>query len=155
MAIQIEKEFDVPETVEEVWAFLTDPSKIVACLPGATLLDAIDDRTFRGRIGMKLGPVGTMFDGVIRFAEMDPDRHHVVMTGEGKDEKGVGSVKMTMTSELTPAGEGTRVWVSQTISLQGRLASFGRGGVIQSLADVVFGRFTSCVKSRLAEGSGD
>ncbi|MDX1395869.1 MAG: SRPBCC family protein [Gemmatimonadota bacterium] len=156
MAIQIEKEFDVPETVEEVWAFLTDPSRIVSCLPGATLLDAIDDRTFRGRIGMKLGPVGTMFDGVIRFDELDPEDHHVVMTGEGKDEKGVGSVKMTMTSNLTPAEEGgTHVWVSQTVSLQGRLASFGRGGVIQSLADIVFGRFTACVKSKLAGESGD
>ena len=155
MAIHIEKEFDVPEPVEEVWAFLTDPAKIVSCLPGATLVGAIDDRTFEGRIGMKLGPVGTMFNGVIRFDELDPDRHHVVMTGEGKDDKGVGSVRMTMTSNLEPAEDGgTHVWVSQTVSLAGRLASFGRGGVIQSVADVVFGRFTSCVRSKLAEGAG-
>lgn len=156
MAIQIEKEFDVPEPVDEVWGFLTDPARIVSCLPGATLLDAVDDRTFRGQIGMKLGPVGTMFDGVIRFVELDPEAHHVVMTGEGKDEKGVGSVRMTMTSNLTPAEDGgTHVWVSQTVSLSGRLASFGRGGVIQSLADVVFGRFTGCVKAKLAEQTGD
>jgi carbon monoxide dehydrogenase subunit G len=154
MAIQIEKEFHVPQTVEEVWEFLTNPARIVECLPGATLLDAIDDRTFRGQIGMKLGPVGTMFNGVIRFDELDEKAHHVVMTGEGKDEKGVGAVRMTMTSNLTRAGEGTDVWVSQSVSLTGRLASFGRGGVIQSLADVVFGRFTGCVVQKLAEGAG-
>jgi carbon monoxide dehydrogenase subunit G len=61
---------------------------------------------------------------------------------------------MTMTSNLTRAGEGTDVWVSQSVSLTGRLASFGRGGVIQSLADVVFGRFTGCVVQKLAEGAG-
>jgi len=156
MAIQIEKEFHVPETVEEVWSFLTDPARIVSCLPGATLLDAIDDQTFRGEIGLKLGPIGTMFKGVIRFDELDEEIHHVVMTGEGKDDRGVGSVRMTMTSNLTPAETGgTLVWVSQTVSLSGRLASFGRGGVIQSVADVVFGRFTACVKAKLAEQTGD
>lgn len=151
MAIQIEKEFHVPQTVDEVWSFLTDPERIVSCLPGATLIGEIDERTFRGQIGMKLGPVGTMFDGVIRFDELDPEEHHVVMTGEGKDAMGVGSVRMTMTSNLTPAEQGgTDVWVSQSVSLAGRLASFGRGGVIQSLADVVFGRFTKCVIAKLA-----
>ncbi|MDH3732248.1 MAG: SRPBCC family protein [Gemmatimonadota bacterium] len=155
MAIHIEKEFDVPEPVEEVWDFLTDPTRIVSCLPGARLIGAIDDRTFRGEIGMKLGPVGTMFQGVIRFDELDSERHHVVMTGEGKDDKGVGAVRMTMTSNLRPADEGgTHVWVSQTVNLTGRLASFGRGGVIQSVADVVFGRFTGCVAAKLAKGAG-
>lgn len=155
MAIQIEKEFDVPEPVEQVWAFLTDPERIVACLPGATLLDAIDERTYRGQLGLKLGPIGTLFKGVIRFDELDPDEHHVVMTGEGKDERGVGSVRMTMTSNLTAAENGgTRIWVSQEVKLSGRIASFGRGGVIQAVADVVFGRFTGCVKSKLAEATG-
>jgi carbon monoxide dehydrogenase subunit G len=97
--------------------------------------------------------MGTIFKGVIRFDEMNHDVHHVVMTGEGKDERGTGSVRMTMTSDLREnEGGGTRVWVSQTVSLSGRLASFGRGGVIQAVADVVFGRFTGCVRDRLAEG---
>lgn len=155
MAIEIEKEFDVPQSVDEVWAFLTDPARIVECLPGAKLLDEVDERTFRGEIGMKLGPIGTTFQGVIRFDELDEERHHVVMTGEGKDERGTGSVRMTMTSTLTPAEEsGTHVWVSQTVTMSGRLASFGRGGVIHSVADLVFGRFTGCVREKLAEAGG-
>lgn len=155
MAIEIEKEFDVPQPVDEVWAFLTDPSRIVQCLPGARLLGEIDERTFRGEIGMKLGPIGTSFEGTIRFDEMDVERHHVVMSGEGRDERGTGSVRMTMTSTLSDGPDGgTHVWVSQTVNLSGRLASFGRGGVIQSVADLVFGRFTGCVREKLAEAGG-
>lgn len=154
MPIEIEKTFDVPQPVEEVWAFLTDPSCIVECLPGAKLVGAIDDRTFKGEIGMKLGPIGTMFKGTIIFEELDSDRHHVVMVGEGKDDLGTGNVKMTMTSNLTEKDDGgTHVWVSQSVSLAGRLASFGRGGVIQSVADLVFDRFTGCVQKKIAEGS--
>lgn len=155
MAIEIEKEFDVPQSIDDVWAFLTDPERIVQCLPGARLVEEIDERTFKGEIGMKLGPIGTTFQGVIRFDELDEERHHVVMTGQGKDERGTGSVRMTMTSTLTPGEEGgTSVWVSQTVALSGRLASFGRGGVIQSVADLVFGRFTGCVREKLAEVGG-
>ncbi|MDX1577982.1 MAG: SRPBCC family protein [Gemmatimonadota bacterium] len=152
MAIEIEKTFEVPQAVDDVWAFLTDPESIVQCLPGARLVEEVDERTVRGEIGMKLGPIGTMFKGVIHFEELDASRHYVVMRGEGKDDRGTGSVRMKMTSELSQTDDGgTHVWVSQTVSLTGKLASFGRGGVIQGVADLVFGRFTSCVQTKLAE----
>ncbi|MCZ0934459.1 MAG: SRPBCC family protein [Gemmatimonadetes bacterium] len=160
MAIEIEKSFDVPQTVDEVWSFLTDPERIVECLPGATLLEAVDERTYRGEIGLKLGPIGTRFLGEIRFDELDARRHHMKMTGEGRDRRGSGNVRMTMLSQLQSVeaeegeeagGGGTRIWVSQSIALTGRLASFGRGGVIQSVSNVMFNRFTGCVREKLAQ----
>lgn len=155
MAIEIEKSFDVPQTVDEVWSFLTDPERIVECLPGATLLEAVDERTYRGEIGLKLGPIGTRFLGEIRFDELDARRHHMKMTGEGRDRRGSGNVRMTMLSQLQSVEEegveGTRIWVSQSIALTGRLASFGRGGVIQSVSNVMFNRFTGCVREKLAQ----
>ena len=150
MPIEIEKTFTVPQPIAKVWDFLTDPECIVQCLPGARLITAIDDRTFRGEINMKLGPIGTLFQGVIHFDELDADRYHVVISGEGKDDRGTGHVKLIMISNLTELNEGgTRVSVSQTVSLMGKLSSFGRGGVIQSVADFVFGRFVECVQGKL------
>ena len=155
MAIEIEKSFDVPQHVDEVWRFLTDPERIVECLPGATLLEAVDERTYRGEIGLKLGPIGTRFLGEIRFDELDARRHHMKMTGEGRDRRGSGNVRMTMLSQLQSVEEegagGTRIWVSQSIALTGRLASFGRGGVIQSVSNVMFNRFPGCVREKLAQ----
>lgn len=154
MAIEIEKSFDVPQSVDEVWSFLTDPERIVECLPGATLIEAVDERTYRGEIGLKLGPIGTRFLGEIRFDELDAGRHRMKMTGEGRDRRGGGNVRMTMSSHLQSVEEegvgGTRIWVSQSIALTGRLASFGRGGVIQSVSNVMFNRFTGCVREKLA-----
>ena len=155
MAIEIEKSFDVPQTVDEVWSFLTDPVRIVECLPGAKLIEAVDERTYRGEIGLKLGPIGTRFLGEIRFEELDAARHHMKMTGEGRDRRGSGNVRMTMLSHLQSVEKGgaggTRIWVSQSIALTGRLASFGRGGVIQSVSNVMFNRFTGCVREKLAQ----
>lgn len=155
MAIEIEKEFEVPQAPDEVWAFLIDPERIVTCLPGAKLLEALDERTYKGEIGLRLGPIGVSFLGEIHFDEVDEEKRRVVMSGKGKDRTGSGSVRMSMESELTPKEDGgTSVWVVQSVNLSGRLASFGRGGVIQSVADFMFGRFTDCVRKKLAEGAG-
>ena len=152
MAIEIEKSFEVSQPVDEVWSFLTDPERIVECLPGAKLIEATDERTFRGEIGLQLGPSGTRFRGRIRFDELDAERHRMVMTGEGRDRRGAGNVRMTMEGSLQPeARGGTHIRVAQSIALTGRLASFGRGGVIQSVASVMFNRFTGCLRQKLAE----
>ena len=152
MAIEIENSFDVPQPVDKVWGFLTDPERIVECLPGARLIEAVDERTFRGEIGLTLGPIGMRFMGRIHFEELDVERHHMVMTGEGRDRRGSGNVRMKMESDLREREQGgTRIRVSQSIALTGRLASFGRGGVIQSVANVMFDRFTGCLQRKLAQ----
>ena len=151
MALEIEKAFEVPEPPEEVWAFLTSPERVAECLPGGKLLEEVDDRTFRGEMGVKLGPIGATFEGEIHFDRLDEDAFEVDMSGKGKDREGAGSARMTMKSKLFPLEDGgTRVSVSQSVSLSGKLASFGRSGVVQSVADFMFGRFTDCIEKKLA-----
>lgn len=154
MAIEIQRDFTVEQPVDEVWAFLVDPERVVECLPGAELKEKVDERTYEGEMGVKLGPIGVTFSGRIHFDTLDEENHVVEMSGDAKDEKGSGSVKMRMHSELTPQEDGgTRVEVEQSVNLSGRLASFGRGGIVQNVADYMFGRFTDCVKKTLA-GAG-
>lgn len=151
MAVEIEKEFEVPQPIDEVWAFLTSPERVAECLPGGKLLEEIDDRTFRGEMGLKLGPIGATFEGRIHFDRLDEENHEVEMSGEGKDRGGTGSARMRMTSRLEALdGGGTRVSARQKVSLSGKLASFGRSGVVQGVADFMFGRFTDCVEKKLA-----
>lgn len=153
MAIEIEKEFDVEQSPEEVWSFLVDPHRVVECLPGAKLVEEVDERTFEGEMGLELGPMGVTFRGQIHFDRMDEENLEVEMSGSGEDEKGTGGVKMSMESRLERLEDGgTRVAVRQQVDLSGRLASFGRGGIVQSVADMMFGRFTRCVTKKLAGG---
>lgn len=153
MAVEIEKTFDVEQEPREVWAFLVDPERVVECLPGAEVKEKVDDRTYEGEMGIRLGPVGVTFRGTIHFDRLDEEALEVEMSGEAKDARGSGGVKMRMQSRLEPLEEGgTRVEVSQSVSLSGRLASFGRGGIVQNVADMMFGRFTRCVEKQLAGG---
>lgn len=153
MAIEIEEAFEVDRPPGEVWAFLADPTRVVECLPGGELVERIDERTYRGRMGLELGPVGMTFDGRIRFDRLDEEAREVEMSGTGSSGSGEGGVAMRMSSRLEPLPDGgTEVSVRQTLELTGNLASFGRGGLLRGLADMMFGRFARCVEEKLSEG---
>lgn len=152
MAVTIQKTFEVEQSPERVWEFLTDPGQVVGCLPGARLVRSVDERTHEGEVGVRLGPISASFRGIARYEEVDEEKREVRLTGEGKDPRAGGSVKMEMQGRLEPLeGGGTRVSVTQTVSLTGKLAAFGRGGIVQGVADFFFGRFTECVRKKLEE----
>ena len=57
MAFEITKTFVVKAPSSHVWEFLIDPRRVATCLPGASIGDKIDDKTYTGAL---LAP-GTIF----------------------------------------------------------------------------------------------
>ncbi len=150
MATTIEKAFYVRQPIEKVWDFLTSAEAMVSCLPNARILEVVDDRTYRGEIGMKIGPVGLTFEGIICFEEIDPEKYEVRITADGKARRMPGRIKFAMKGRLKEEGNGiVRVSAMQEVSLGGRLASLGRGGVVQATADHMFDRFTKKLLAHL------
>lgn len=151
MSVEIEKEFEVPASPDEVWDFLLDPDRVVACLPGAEIRGRIDERSWEGRMGVELGPLGVTFRGVIRFDRIDEEARAVALSGRGEAASGTGRVRMEMQSRVHRRdGGGTRIRLRQNLDLSGRLALVAPGGVIQGIADMMFGHFTRCVEKQLA-----
>jgi carbon monoxide dehydrogenase subunit G len=151
VAIQIQKAFDVDRPPHDVWEFLVTPAQVVACIPGARLLRIIDERSFEGVIGVRLGPVGATLFGTVRFDVMDREHYRVAMSGRAVEQRGSGRIEMFMRSTLESRdGGGTTVLMTQSVRLSGRFAFFGRGGFIRNLADRVFGRFAGCVQEQLS-----
>ena len=149
MGVSIAEEFEVRASAERVFAWLIDPQQVVQCLPGAELLEQQDERTFTGRMRLKVGPVTTSFRGRARFDELDAGARRVRMSGEGQDTGGAGSAKMTMVSvvESLPGG-GARVRVQSDVEVVGKLMQFGRG-LMEEVSRQMFRQFAACVKAKL------
>ncbi|HEY8659309.1 MAG TPA: SRPBCC domain-containing protein [Hanamia sp.] len=49
MNTTITKSFHVENSIEDVWANLTNPEKVVVCVPGASLTEKVDDNMY-GRV---------------------------------------------------------------------------------------------------------
>jgi len=153
VAIEIAERFSVAAPIERVWAFLTDPAAVAACLPGARLGETIDDRTFTGSIHVKIGPVLSSYAGEARFEELDAAARRVVVVGRGTAAGAMGGAELRMTSRLETGAEGmTEVAVSATVNLSGRVAQLG-GRLVGDISHQLFEQFTACAKSRLEEAA--
>ena len=149
MAIPIEKQFVVNAGRREVWAFLTDPSRVAGCLPGAAITEQVDERTHAGTIAVKVGPVSARYKGTVRFERLDEAAGVAEIAAAGQDVRGKGGADMRMTSRVVERGPAeTEVTVSSTVNISGILAQFGRG-LIQDVSDQMFRQFTDAMRAAL------
>lgn len=149
MKTTIEKEFQLEEPVEKVWEYLSDPTKIVTCVPGASLTEKVDERNYKGQVATSFGPVKAHYNGEINIAERDATAHKLSLVGKGVDAKGKGSAEMTMNGQLTASGTGTAVRFVMDISISGMLAQFG-SRLIKDVSDQLLNQFVANFKDKLS-----
>jgi carbon monoxide dehydrogenase subunit G len=153
MAIEIRETFQVQAPIDAVWRFVMDPDQVVTCLPGAELERAVDDRTFEGRVKVKLGAISTSYKGRVRFTEVDEQGYTVRMVAEGR-ETGGGTAKGTMFSRLCALPDGqTEIAAEASVDLTGRVMQVGRG-MIQGVSHQLFQQFVASTKQRLEGADG-
>ena len=149
MASKIEERFVVQAPADQVWAYLVDPRQVVTCLPGAELVEVVDDRNFVGNVKVKVGPVTVSYRGRVVLTEVDEAARQVRMSGEGREGGGTGTARMSMQSTVVALPDGgTEVRVSAEVDVAGRLVQLGRG-MIEQVSHQVFGQFAQCVRRTL------
>ncbi len=146
----IENEFRAQAPLEELWAFLLDVERIAPCMPGAELTETVDDRTWKGTVSMKFGPVAMTFGGTVVLQERDDAAHRVVLSAKGMEQKGKGAANASVTSWLEPAGDGASVVKMRAdISLTGAVAQLSRG-LMPEVSKKLTQQFADCLEQTLA-----
>ena len=139
---------------DQLMPLLEDLERIAPCLPGASITERVDDRTYKGRVTVKVGPVTVSYDGTMTVVEVDQQARRLVMRGEGRDPKGAGNAKATITMTVEDAeGGGSLGRIQSDVAITGRVAQFGRG-LMQDVADRLLTQFAQCVESSLKEVAG-
>src|SRR5947209_4110225 len=115
--VEFDNSFEVPLQPAQAWPLLIDIRRIAPCMPGAELTDAVDDRTYKGRIAVRLGPVALVFAGVITFEELDNVNYRARVKAQGSDAKGRGAASAAASFRLEPAGSGSKVLVHTDLAL--------------------------------------
>lgn len=153
--MKLEESFEVEAPLEEVWQALIDVQRVAPCLPGAEITEVGEDGTYRGNFQVKLGPTTAAYRGTLKLESLDAATHEVTMSANGRDKRGQGSAKATMVSTVTGGeGGGTRVHVDTDFTITGRLARFGRGGMIQDISKRLLGEFAACLQKELKGSDG-
>jgi carbon monoxide dehydrogenase subunit G len=148
--MEFDNSFEVPLPVDDAWKVLMDIRRIAPCLPGAELTEVVDDRTYKGKVGVRLGPVSLAFAGTVKFDEIDDANHRARVAAQGSDAKGRGAANATASFHLEPVSGGSRVLVHTNLTLSGAVAQYGRGvGIIQMTAAQIITQFAANLKAQL------
>ncbi len=148
--MEIENTIEIPAPRTQVWDYLLDVERVAPCMPGAELTEVVDDHTWKGKVGVKLGPVSLSFAGTVVLQETDEDDHTVILKADGKESKGKGTASALVTSRLEePSPGSTRVVISTDLSISGGLVQFGRG-MIADVSQKMAGQFAGCLAARIA-----
>ncbi|KRE42281.1 SRPBCC family protein [Knoellia sp. Soil729] len=146
--MELHHEFTVPATADYAWETLLDLERVGSCFPGATVTEVSDDG-FSGTVKVKLGPIALVYAGSGTFTERDAAARRAVIEAKGKDKRGNGTAGATVTLQLSPEGDQTKVEVDTDLAITGKPAQFGRG-VMQDVSDKLLRQFVDCIESQFA-----
>ncbi len=150
---RVERTFAVEQPVDALWALFEDLPRVAGCLPGVRV-ESADANRFTGRAEIRFGPVSATFNGE-GTREADAERRTGAISGRGTDSRGHASLEAdlhyAMSGEDTPGPEPrTRVELAIRFRVQGGLAQFDRGDLVESFADVVLAEFARNCERLLA-----
>jgi carbon monoxide dehydrogenase subunit G len=153
--MKLEQSFEIAAPLDRVWAALIDVERTAPCLPGADISGRNEDGSYNGTFRVKIGPTAAAYAGTLEVESVDEAAHTATMHAQGTDQRGQGGAKATIISSAKEAGPGqTVVEVSTDYSITGRLARFGRGGMIEEIGNRLLREFAASLQAMLA-GPGE
>ena len=154
--MKLDQSFEVEAPIERVWQALIDVEHVAPCLPGAEITGRRDDGTWTGNFTMKIGPTTASYRGTLRMHSLDAVARTATMDANGTDKRGQGGAKAAISSTLTETDSGgTHVEVTTDYHITGKLARFGRGGMIEDISARLLHEFAQRLQDSLTDGVPD
>ncbi|MFQ5409582.1 MAG: SRPBCC family protein, partial [Anaerolineales bacterium] len=138
MAIPIEERFAIAAPIAQVWAYFSDPPRVAPCLPGAELIEVVGEKTYKGRVQVKVGQIGAQYQGTVVVEKIDRQNWAMVLVARGDQSGAAGRAEARIAFSLRSlAKENTEVVIRVELSIAGRLAQLG-SGLIQTVSKQLF-----------------
>ena len=146
--MRIEGSFTVAAPRERVYAEITNPALMAACIPGCEAIEVVDPKTYRARILVEVGPIKARFALVVEITNEEPPARVVCVT---RGEEGSRASMLSANSELlltAASGNTTEVKYASDVSVTGRLGKFGLG-VMKKKAEQLGAKFAETFRGKI------
>lgn len=147
--MQVKDSFVIRAKPEVVWDFLFDIPRLSRCVPGIESVEVVDDATYRGSLGVRVGPIRSQFSGTVRLTEVTAPTS-IAGTVDGDDRASGSALMAGFRGTLSAVEGGTQAAFVVDVNLRGRLAQFG-GPVINATAKKLTAEFANNVRAELEQ----
>jgi carbon monoxide dehydrogenase subunit G len=147
--MKLENSFEVPAPRQAAWELLMDVPRVVPCMPGATLVETVDDSNWKADMSVKLGPIALAFATDVSRVAADEQAGVVTLSAKAREKRGRGGAQAKIESSLSEISGGTRIDIVTDLTLSGAVAQYGRG-IVQDVSAQLVSRFADCLKAQLA-----
>lgn len=149
--MQLAQSFDLTAPIDRVWQALIDVERAAPCLPGAAVTGRDGNGSYEGSFTVAIGPTSASYTGRLELMEVDEGSYRAMMHATGTDPRGQGGASATIVLSLSEAGPGaTHVEVETDYRITGRLARFGRGGMIEDISERLLREFADGLGASLS-----
>ncbi len=125
--MRFENSFLVEAPVDDVYETMLDVERVAPCMPGAEVLERIDDNAYKVGIKVKLGPISMQYRGQVEIVERDEQAHTATLRAKATEARGQGTANAQVYMTLAPEGDGTQATMATELQLSGRAAAMGQG----------------------------
>ncbi len=138
----IDDGFDVDAPIDRVWPVLRDIPRVATCIPRAEITEIVDERTYRARVSVKVGPVEVSYRATITVEELDDAGHAARFKVKGDEARGRGGVTASVESKATELDGKTHIAIHTDAQISGIVATVG-GRLIEGVAQKTIAAFAA------------
>lgn len=150
----ITNSFRVDTPLAITWNTLLDIERIAPCMPGAQLQE-IEGDEFRGIVKVKVGPITAQYKGTAKLDTVDEAARIIKIDASGRDTRGQGNASAIITVVMRDDDGGTVVDIDTELNITGKVAQFGRGGMMVEVSSKILKQFVENLEHDVLSQAGD
>jgi len=153
MDLVMRGKFILEAPIQQVWSFLLESGTLASCIPGAEKIEVIDEKTYKGVVKQKIGPISARFEFTANLTEMNPPRYLKVV-GRSSD-KMVGTSAQEIIVNITEISNAkAEISYDIKVNMFGSIPVIGKM-MMEAKAKTLEKQFTENLQDKLREKLGN
>ena len=145
--MQLQGKFPLPTEVDRVWAYVSDPGKVIECVPGLQTYTVGENKRVSATVQVSIGFIRGTFQTNTKVIKEDLTTHTAVLelsgTGAGSGFNAVVNIR------VASAGTQSELDWDANVSISGPLGGLAKP-LIEGNIKRIIGQLFDCVKAKLS-----
>jgi len=146
--MQLQGRFPLPTSVDNAWAYVSDPAKVIECVPGLQSYTVGENKRISATVRVSIGFIRGTFQTNTKVVKEDPSTHTATLELSGT---GAGSgFNAAVNIAVAAAGAQSELAWDANVNISGPLGGLAKP-LIEGNVKKIISQLFDCVKAKLSQ----